>query len=166
VVIAMDDARKQEIMANARATLRRLSDERIEEERRETAEMVWKHATGERQEWQAPEEHVREPSLPPHELARVKAWVRQSQPVSGGTMTPEQQEPWDKWFDARFKQCLIEQIEKHGFLYEMLAEVLSIMRHEQREDIGALRADIEVLRQHKASKDADNVAPIRGRDAA
>jgi hypothetical protein len=67
------------ITQRAHELLERLSDERLELQRRERAEIDRQYATGERREWEAPDDCEPSSGLPPDEVMKVRAWARQPQ---------------------------------------------------------------------------------------
>jgi hypothetical protein len=94
-------------------------------------------------------------------------------------LSTEEQKRWDDWFDRRFKAALWPQLERFAELMgenvtDRQNELILQLREkfsEMRTEIAGLRADIEILRAHKAVK-ADlsltgSVTPLlRGRDVA
>ena len=81
-------------------------------------------------------------------------------------MTPEQQRPWDEWLNASVRTAIQERLEflagiiggECGLIEKRLTSEIKALR----EEIAALRCDVEILRQHKAA----NVTPIGQRNVA
>jgi len=129
------------ITQRARALLGYLNDERIEQERAETDEMVRKHITGERNEWHVPENC--EPSrrddegLSFAEQARVKAWMAQSQPA-----TQPQETVSREWVQAQLDVIVDVIAEETASDNEKICAAIRSLK----EQVAALRGEVDVLR--------------------
>ena len=87
---------------------------------------------------------------------------------------------WNEWFEKRFEQCLIAQLEKGAFLDGIFAEVFSILRKEMTDERKKWRREISVeehteflskvingvLAKERKKWIRDIRAAIGGRDAA
>lgn len=97
-----------------------------------------------------------------------KTYEPPMQQQQAADLDPATQARWDSWLDHRVMNTLDAVIEVIAEEMNAREKALVDAILKLREEIGAVRAEVEILRQHKASKDAveGNVTPIKGRSDA